>query len=187
MNIRSARSVRAKISISAVFETNANVPLHKDCNNTFNAFSKRPLARSQHPETWNRESMTQSTSSRPIANTCGITLKTSFNWRHRFPRVLKNNHQMSLERSSNWMKHFSVSPSRARKKICHDLLVTRWGEKDDCRKIPVMVARDGSKRTVDGVLETGSRRTLPLFEMPYPRPEGRAIKTRLIYFASIPR
>ena len=30
------------------------------------------------------------------------------------------------------------------------------GKKDDCRKIPVMVARDRSKRTVDGVPETVS-------------------------------
>ena len=61
------------------------------------------------------------------------------------------------------------------------------GKKDDCRKIPVMVVRDRRKRTVDGLLETVSRRTLPLFEMPCTRPEGRAIKTRLICFASIPR
>ena len=64
----------------------------KDCNNTFNAFSKTSLTRLQHPEKWNRylESMTQSTTLRPIAKACRITLKTSFNWRHGFPEVLED-------------------------------------------------------------------------------------------------
>ena len=161
---------------------------HKDCNKTFNAFSKRPLARLQHPETWNRESMTQSTTLRPIAKACGITLKTSFNWRHRFPGVLENDQSDELGEIIELDETFFRESFKGQKKeLPRPARKRGGGEKDDFRKIPVMVARNRSKKTVDGVLETGSRRTLPLFEMPFTRPEGRTIKTRLICFASIPR
>ncbi len=132
--------------------------------------------------------MTQSTTLRPIAKACGITLKTSFNWRHRFPGVLENDQSDELREIIELDETFFRESFKGQKKELPRPARKRGeGKKDDCRKFPVLVARDRSKRTVDDVLETGSRRTLPLFEMPCTRPEGWTIKTRLICFASIPR
>ena len=131
----------------------------KDCNKTFNAFSKTPLARLQHPEKWNRylESMTQSTTLRPIAKACGITLKTSFNWRHRFLEVLEDDQSDELGEIIELDETFFRESFKGQKKDLPRPARKRGGsKKKDCRKIPVMVARDRSKRTVDGVLETGS-------------------------------
>ena len=63
--------------------------------------------------------------------------------------------KMSLERSLNRMKHFSVSPGQ-KKDLPRPARKRGGDKKDNCRKIPVMVARDRSKRTIDGVLKTGS-------------------------------
>ena len=53
------------------------------------------------------------------------------------------------------MKHFSVSPPE-KKDLPRPARKRGGSKKVDCCKIPVMVVRDRSKRTVDGVLETGS-------------------------------
>ena len=95
----------------------------------------------QHPETWNRESMTQSTTLRAIAKACGITLKTSFNWRHRFPEVLENDQSDELGEIIELDETFFRESFKGQKKELPRPARKRGeGKKDDCRKIPVMVA-----------------------------------------------
>ena len=101
--------------------------------------------------------MTQSTTLRPIAKACGITLKTSFNWQHRFLKLLEDSQSNELGKIIELDKTFFRESFNGQKKDLPRPARKRGGSKEkDCRKPPVMVARDRSKRTVDGILETGS-------------------------------
>ncbi len=58
----------------------------KNCTKTFNAVTNTPLARLQHKEKWLDyfQCMISGKVLRESASDCGINLKTSFRWRHRF-------------------------------------------------------------------------------------------------------
>ncbi|WP_448216715.1 transposase [Endozoicomonas sp. 2B-B] len=64
----------------------------KSCHKTFNALTATPLARLRHPEKWQTylNGMSHSTTLRVAASECGVTLRTSFRWRHRFLVVLED-------------------------------------------------------------------------------------------------
>ena len=70
----------------------------KSCGKTLNSFSKTPLARLRHPEKWSQylEGMTHSLTLRPAAKECGVTLKTSFRWRHRFLQAVADDQAPEL-------------------------------------------------------------------------------------------
>ena len=79
------------------------------------------------------------------------------NWRHRFLQVLKDDQSDELGEIIELNETFLRESFKGQKKDLPRPARERGGDKkDDCRKIPVMVARDRSKRTVDGVLETES-------------------------------
>ena len=131
----------------------------RDCRKTFNAFTKTPLARLQHPEKWNQylDGMTQSTTLRRAAKACRVTLKTSFNWRHRFLQVIEDDQSNELGEIVELDETFFRESFKGQKKGLPRPPCKRGNDKKDKRRqIPVMVARDRSSRTVDGVLETGS-------------------------------
>ena len=89
--------------------------------------------------------MTQSTTLRPIAKACGITLKTSFNWQHRFLKLLKDSQSNELGEIIELDKTFFRESFKGQKKDLPRLARKRGGsKKDDCRKTPVMLARDTS-------------------------------------------
>lgn len=91
----------------------------KMCRKTFNSFSNTPLARLRHPEKWPQylEGMTHSLTLRPAAKQCGVTLRTSFRWRHRFLQAIEHNQAPELKALQNLTKHSFVSHSKAREKI----------------------------------------------------------------------
>ncbi len=70
----------------------------RSCSRTYNAFTGTPLARLRHSEKWQTylEGMTHSLTLRPAARACGVTLKTSFRWRHRFLQVLESDQAEEL-------------------------------------------------------------------------------------------
>ena len=131
----------------------------KSCSKTFNSFTGTPLARLRHPEKWQTylDGMAQSTTLRKAALQCGVTLHTSFRWRHRFLEVLENDQGHDLgdivELDETFFRESfkgqrSGLPRPARKRGSD--------KKSDCRLVPVLVARDRSSHTVDGILDNES-------------------------------
>lgn len=131
----------------------------KACHKTFNAFTNTPLARLRHPEKWQAylNGMSHSTTLRVAACECDITLHTSFRWRHRFLAVLENDQgkdlgdiveldETYLRESFKGQRSGLPRPARERGN----------DKKTDCRNIPVLVARDRSSHTVDGILANES-------------------------------
>lgn len=80
----------------------------KACRKTLNAFSKTPLARLRHSEAWPKylEGMTHSLTLRPAAKQCGISLQTSFRWRHRFLQVIEHDQAPELSGITEWDETF---------------------------------------------------------------------------------
>jgi transposase-like protein len=132
----------------------------KECNKTFNALSKTPLARLRHKERWSdyAKGLLESYSIEKSAKQCNVAISTSFRWRHRmlkvsqeikakklhgiveldetyFPRSEKGNH--SLDRKPH--KRGS------------------WAKRGLSLKehVPVLIARDRNGNTTDAVLENG--------------------------------
>ena len=131
----------------------------RDCHSTFNSFSNTQLARLQHPEKWDKylEGMTHSLTLRPAAKECGVNLKTAFRWRHRFLKTMEDDQAPELNGITELDETlFRESFKGQRKNLPRPARKRGNDEKSECRKIPVMVARDRSDSTVDAVLDNGS-------------------------------
>jgi len=61
----------------------------QECNKTFNALSKTPLARLRHKERWSdyAKSLLESYSIEKSAEHCTVAISTSFRWRHRMLKI----------------------------------------------------------------------------------------------------
>ncbi|WP_422133411.1 IS1595 family transposase [Endozoicomonas sp. ALD040] len=131
----------------------------KSCHKTFNALTATPLARLRHPEKWQTylNGMSHSTTLRVAASECGVTLRTSFRWRHRFLVVLEDDQGNDLgdivELDETFLRE---SFKGQRSELPRPARQRGNDKKTDCRKIPVLVARDHSSRTVDGILANES-------------------------------
>ena len=135
----------------------------KTCRRTLNAFSKTPLARLRRPEAWSKylEGMTHSLTLRPAARQCGISLQTSFRWRHRFLQVVEHDQAPELSGIAELDETFFRESFKGQKRNLPRPPRKRGSDKKtECRQMPVMIARDRSKQTVDGVLENGSAQEL---------------------------
>ncbi|WP_422462005.1 IS1595 family transposase [Endozoicomonas sp. ALB115] len=128
----------------------------KSCWKMFNSFSNTPLARLRHPEKWSQylEGMTHSLTLRPAAKECGITLRTSFRWRHRFLQAIEYDQAPVLRGIAEIDETFFRESFKGQRKNLPRPARKRGNDKKvDCRKIPVVVARDRECHTVDGVLK----------------------------------
>ena len=131
----------------------------KQCRKTLNSFSKTPLARLRYPEKWNRylDGMPNSLTLRPAAKQCGINLKTSFRWRHRFLQAIEFDQATELSGITELDETFFRESFKGQKKALPRPARKRGREKkSECRQIPVMVARGRSCHTVDSILENES-------------------------------
>lgn len=131
----------------------------KSCRSTYNSLSKTHLTRLQHPEKWDQylEGMTHSMTLRPAAKQCGINLKTSFHWRHRFLQAIEDDQAPELNGITELDETFFGESFKGQKKNLPRPARKRGNDKKSKRrKIPVMVARDRSNSTVDAVLENES-------------------------------
>lgn len=130
----------------------------KPCESTFNAFSGTPLARLRHPDKWDNylSGMTHSLTLRPAATENEIDLKTSFRWRHRFLEVIKDDQAEELSGITELDETFLRESFKGRRKDMPRPSRKRASDPVKARKIPIMVARDRNKNTVDGVLENES-------------------------------
>ena len=134
----------------------------KTCKITFNAFSGTPLARLRHPEKWNRylTGMTYSMTLRPAASECGIDLRTSFRWRHRFLEVINGDQAEELCEITELDETFFRESFKGQREGLPRPARKRGNDPNKARKVPVMVARDRKGHTVDGILENESANEL---------------------------
>lgn len=131
----------------------------KACRKTLNSFSKTPLARLRHAEKWSQylDGMTYSLTLRPSAKQCRINLKTAFLWRHRFLQAIESDQAEELNGILELDETMFRESFKGQKRNLPRTSRKRGNDKKTKpRKIPVMVARDRSNHTVDGVLENES-------------------------------
>ncbi|WP_095211328.1 IS1595 family transposase [Endozoicomonas ascidiicola] len=131
----------------------------KTCDSTFNAFSGTPLARLRHPEKWSKY-LTYSMVLRPAAAENGIDLKTAFRWRHRFLEVINNDQAEELCGITELDETFFRESFKGQREGLPRPARKRGNDPHKARKVPVMVARDRNRNTVDGVLENESANEL---------------------------
>ncbi len=134
----------------------------KTCDSTFNAFSGTPLARLRHPEKWNKylTGMTYSLVLRPAAAENDIDLKTAFRWRHRFLEVIEDDQAEELCGITELDETFFRESFKGQREGLPRPTRKRGNDPNKARKVPVMVARDRNRNTVDGVLENESANEL---------------------------
>ncbi len=134
----------------------------KSCKVTFNAFSKTPLARLRYPEKWNNylTGMTYSMTLRSAASEYDINLKTAFRWRHCFLEVINNDQAEELCGITELDETFFRESFKGQRKDLPRPSRKRGDDPNKARKVPVMVARDRERHTVDGILENESANEL---------------------------
>lgn len=126
------------------------------CAKTFNAFTGTPLARLRQPEKWQDylDGMADSATLRIAARDYDVTLHTSFRWRHRFLQVLENDQAGELSGIVELDETFFRESFKGQKSNLPRPARHRGSDsKKACRKVPVLVARDRSAHTVDGLLD----------------------------------
>jgi hypothetical protein len=98
---------------------------------------------------------------RPAAKQCRINLKTSFRWRHRFLQTIESDRADELSGITEIDETLFRESFKGQKKSLPRPARKRGNDKKgECRKIPVMVARDRAYHTVDGVLNDESANEL---------------------------
>lgn len=132
------------------------------CGSSFTAFTGTPLSGLRYPEKWNQylSGMTHSLTLRPAARECGIDLKTSFRWRHRFLGVLETDQADCLEGIIELDETFLRESFKGQREGLPRPARKRGNDLTKARKVPVMVARDRDYHTVDGVLKNESANEL---------------------------
>ena len=138
----------------------------KDCHRTCNALTGTPLANIKATGALDQylACMTTSMTLRPSAHECGISLDTSFHWRHRFMKIIEGDQAELLtgivEMDETFFKESRKGernlprPARKRggKKRLHSPKASA-SRKKPVKKIPVLVACDRQQNIVSGVLE----------------------------------
>ena len=134
----------------------------KTCDITFNAFSGTPLANLRHPEKWNKylTCMTYSMTLGSTASECDIDLKTSFRWRHRILEVINDDQAEELCEITELDETFFSESFKGQRKDLPRPARKRGNDPNKARKVPVMVARDRKRNTVDGILKNESAKEL---------------------------
>ena len=134
----------------------------KTCKATFNAFSGTPLARLRYPEKWNDylTGMTYSMTLRASASEYGVSLETAFRWRHHFLEVINNDQAEELKGITELDETFFRESFKGQRKGLPRPTRKRGNDPNKARKVPVLVARDREKNTLDGILENESANEL---------------------------
>lgn len=132
------------------------------CKCTFTAFTNTPLAKLRHPEKWGKylEGMTHSMPLRPAAEVCDINLKTAFRWRHRFLQVIEDDQADTLEGIVELDETFFRESFKGQRRGLPRPARQRGNDRNKARKVPVLVARDRERHTVDGMLANESANEL---------------------------
>ncbi|HIB42512.1 MAG TPA: IS1595 family transposase [Nitrospina sp.] len=129
----------------------------KNCLRTFNAVTGTPLARLRKKEKGREyaEAMIEGLSIRQAAKKCEVHRTTSFRWRHRFLRTLKDRKDLSLKGIVEADETFFWESFKGARKLPR--AARKRGGKAAKRglsreQIPVLIARDRHGEMTDGVL-----------------------------------
>jgi transposase-like protein len=131
----------------------------RDCRKSFNALTGTPLARLHKRGAWKTyaQAIADSASVRKAAQRTGLSVPTAFRWRHRFLSLAKANKAEAVSgiveadetfflRSFKGARRMSRTPRKRGGKA------SKRGLSDE--QVPVLVLRDRSGATADGVLES---------------------------------
>lgn len=138
----------------------------KNCSKTFVATTATPLARLRHKERWLDyiRCMLDSKVLRRCAKECGINLKTSFRWRHRFlelPSALKATSLEGIIEADETLFPYSEKGSKqlTRQPRKRGMKAKKPGRsKEDW--VPVLTVRDRAKNTYEAILPDVTANTL---------------------------
>ena len=133
----------------------------RDCQKTFNALTKTPLARLRHKGQWLTylEAMAHSRTVRQAATETKVHPNTSFRWRHRFLTWLSQDRPSSLRGITEADETHILESNKGKKKLERKPrkrggTASKPGISDE--QVCVLVARDRSGQTVDFVIGTGA-------------------------------
>ena len=138
----------------------------KHCGKTFVATTATPLARLRYKELWLDyiRCMLDSKVLRVCAKECGINLKTSFRWRHRFlalPSTLKASKLEGIIEADETLFPYSEKGSKKLSRQQHKRGMKaqkRGRSKEDW--VPVLTVRDRAKNTYEAILPNVTTETL---------------------------
>jgi len=138
----------------------------KNCLKTFVATTGTPLARLHYKEQWGHyiKCMLDSKVLRVSAKECGINLKTSFRWRHRFlelPTTLNATRLEGIIEADETLFPYSEKGSKKliRKPRKRGMKALKRGRsKEDW--VPVLTVRDRGKHTFEAILPDVSEESL---------------------------
>jgi transposase-like protein len=131
----------------------------RDCRKSFNALTGTPLARLHKREAWKTyaQAVADSVSVRKAARKAGVSVPTAFRWRHRFLSLAKDNKAGAVSGiveadETFFLKSFKGARNTGRAPRKRGGTASKPGASDE--QVPVLVLRDRSGATADGVLES---------------------------------
>jgi len=130
----------------------------RDCRKSFNALTGTPLARLRKRSAWKAyaQALADGVSVRKAAAQCGVSVPTSFRWRHRFlkrPKDIKAKTVTGIAEADEtfFLKSFKGARKLDQPPRKRGGKASKPGLSDE--QVPVLVLRDRSGATSDAVLE----------------------------------
>lgn len=134
--------------------------LCKSCDHTFNDLTNTPIHRTKYPEKWASylRAMEQGHSLRKCAKLVGISLQTSFEWRHKILHALSQIKSQTLEGIVEADETYVLYSEKGKRKLPRNArkrggVAKKRGISDE--QVCVLVARDRMKHTVAEVATFG--------------------------------
>src|ERR1700677_5001889 len=130
----------------------------KDCQRTFNALTKTPLAGLRMKDKWpaQGEAMVDSVSIAKAADRCDVDYTTAFRWRHRFLTSLADDKSEALSAVVEADETFILESFKGKRSGMSRKARRRGGKSTkrgiSAEQIAVLVARDRQGATTDAVL-----------------------------------
>jgi Transposase and inactivated derivatives len=134
--------------------------LHKTCGQTFNDLTNTPIHRTRHPKKWASylRAMEQGYSLRKCAKLVGISLQTSFEWRHKILHALSQIKTQTLEGIVEVDETYVLYSEKGKRKLPRKArkrggVAKKRGISNE--QVCVLVARDRTKHTIAEVATFG--------------------------------
>jgi transposase-like protein len=129
-----------------------------DCRRTFNALTGTSLARLRHKDRWAQQAqaLMSGESLARVAMRCGVAATTAFRWRHRFLAAPTLDQPTRLSGIVEADETFILESFKGRRAALPREARKRGGKPQktglSAEQIPVLIARDRTGATLDGVL-----------------------------------
>jgi transposase-like protein len=129
-----------------------------DCRRTFNALTGTSLARLRHKDRWAQQAqaLMSGESLAQAAMRCGVAATTAFRWRHRFLAAPTLDQPTRLSGIVEADETFILESFKGRRTALPRAARKRGGKPQktglSAEQIPVLIARDRTGATLDGVL-----------------------------------